>query len=483
MDTTIKNLGIYKGHGELSPLEQLREFAIRAFPDNKEIALVNVNGGRFEAWELLANAAKVTQIEFAEAIAGVLGLSVVVKLEPEPGVLSRIPTKLARQELLLPLRDTGEHVEVATCLPFHGAGIDRAAFACGKPVKFFLATPTDLDEAIHRAYINETDHQSHRLNSIILKDNNSKDSEEVNTSATEKLASSLLNKAITMRSSDLHLQPYVKGSEVRFRIDGVLQRIALLPDGVGDRIIRYFKAHSDGMEPTVTNVPQDGRMSLTIEHRQIDLRISVLPAVGGESLVIRFLEQGKVYSLSKIGLSLKSLQIIRGMLSNSSGIILMTGPTGSGKSSTLYSMISEINQIGINIISIENPVEYKVPGLIQVEVNEKAGLTFPSVIRSCMRQDPDVLLIGEIRDKETAEIALQAAVTGHLVLSTLHTNDAVTSISRLTGLGINPAVLSDALSGVIAQRLVRQLCKKCRRPIEENELNTEEHFFESINLE
>ena len=187
-----------------------------------------------------------------------------------------------------------------------------------------------------------------------------------------------------------------------------------------------------------------------------------------------------MYSLSGTGLSLSALQSIRRMLSNASGMVLMTGPTGSGKSSTLYSMVAEVNRIGVNIITIENPVEYQVPGITQVEVNDKAGLTFPSVIRSCMRQDPDILLVGEIRDEETAEIALQAAITGHLVLSTLHTNDAASSVARLIGLDIPPAVLSDALVGVIAQRLVRQLCKECRVPIDEGSLNAQEALFKKL---
>jgi type II secretory ATPase GspE/PulE/Tfp pilus assembly ATPase PilB-like protein len=275
------------------------------------------------------------------------------------------------------------------------------------------------------------------------------------------------------------MHPYYKGSSVRYRIDGVLKRITLLADGVGERVIRYFKARGN-MDPTAHNIPQDGRMTLTMQGREYDLRISVLPVTGGESLVIRFLEQGRAYSLKHTGLSMSALQTIRRMLSNASGLILMTGPTGSGKSSTLYSMVAEINRVGINIITIENPVEYRVPGIAQVEVNAKAGLTFPAVIRSCMRQDPDVLLVGEIRDEETAEVALQAAVTGHMVLSTLHSNDAVTTVSRLVGLGIKPAVLSDALIGVIAQRLVRKLCKQCRVPFSDDSPNAEDTLFQSM---
>jgi type II secretory ATPase GspE/PulE/Tfp pilus assembly ATPase PilB-like protein len=462
---------------ELSPLEKLRRAAVGAYPDVVELKQTSINGGRTEVWQRLAKTAGVTSRQFATAIANTLGLETAEALDPEEAVLARIPSTLARGELLLPLRDTGDRLVLAVCLPFQGAGINRAEFACGKPLELLIAPPEELDEAIHRAYVRSSDHASERLSTIILDQQVTEDKDT--TSATDKLVKSLLIKAIRMKASDLHLHPYMRGSTIRYRIDGVLQRIAMLPDGVGDRIIRYFKARGD-MDPATSHIPQDGRMSLTIEGKQFDLRISVLPAKGGESLVIRFLEQGRVYSLSGTGLSLNAMQSIRRMLSNASGIVLMTGPTGSGKSSTLYSMVAEVNRIGVNIITIENPVEYQLPGITQVEVNEKAGLTFPSVIRSCMRQDPDILLVGEIRDEQTAEIALQAAITGHLVLSTLHTNDAVTSIARLIGLGISPAVLSDALVGVIAQRLVRQLCKQCRIPIEEASLTAQEALFKKL---
>jgi type II secretory ATPase GspE/PulE/Tfp pilus assembly ATPase PilB-like protein len=458
-------------------MEQLKSAAMRAYPEAEKLAEVNITGGLTEVWDRLAKAAGVTTGEFSRALADTLGLLPADKLEPDKNVLSRIPTALARQNLLLPLREENGQMVIASALPFQGAGINRARFACGKPLDLRIAPPAELDEAIHRAYVSETDRVSGKLSSAL--DEQATAEDEENTSATEKLARTLLTKAIKMRASDLHLHPYLRGSTVRFRIDGVLQRIALMPDGVGERIVRYFKAQG-GMDPTSHHIPQDGRMSLNSDGRQFDLRISVLPAKGGESLVIRFLEQGRVYSLSQTGLSTAALQSLRRMLSNASGMILMTGPTGSGKSSTLYSMVSEINRMEINIITIENPVEYQVPGLTQVEVNDKAGLTFPSVIRSCMRQDPDVMLVGEIRDEETAEIALQAAITGHLVLSTLHTNDAVTSIARLIGLGINPATLSDALVGVIAQRLVRKLCPECRVPIEEGSMTVQEGIFKQI---
>lgn len=299
-------------------------------------------------------------------------------------------------------------------------------------------------------------------------------------SATQKLAMSLLTKAVEKKTSDLHIKPFMQGSEVRFRIDGLLQRVTQLPGAVAERLIRYFKANAEDMEPTISHVPQDGRMSLSIGEQDFDLRISVLPAKGGENLVIRFLEQGKSYSLTQTGMSTAAIQLIRQLLTSPSGMIVMTGPTGSGKSTTLYAMLNELNRVDKNITSIEDPVEYRLQGTTQVSVNEKAGLTFPAVIKACLRQDPDILLIGEIRDELTARTAVQAAITGHLVLTTLHTNDAITTVSRLEDLGVTPVLLSEALVGVIAQRLVRRLCNGCRVQVDTEKLNVEETAFKKL---
>ncbi len=463
---------------DLAPLEQLKAIAIRTFPKAPRLPLVSVIGDIKEVWLALAEAADVSTFDFASAISQTLGLEAAQELIPDTQALSKFPSSLARQELLLPLKDEENKMIIASCLPFQTDGISRARFVCGKPIEIVIAPPDVIEEALQKAYMELAEKSANRVSSALAE----KSKATTNTksaSATENLVQALLTSAVEKRASDIHLKPFLRGSEIRFRIDGVLQRITLLPDGVGSRVIRYFKAHGD-MNPTISHLPQDGRMSFSANDRQFDLRISILPASGGENLVVRFLEQGRIYSLSNTGLSLLARQTIRKMLSNVSGLILMTGPTGSGKSTTLYSMIAEINSIGINITTIENPVEYRVSGLTQVEVNVKAGLTFPSVIRSCMRQDPDVILIGEIRDTETAQVALQAAVTGHLVLSTLHTNDAVTTVSRLAGLGVNATVLADALIGSIAQRLVRKLCEKCRIKIEENDLNSEEQLFKTL---
>jgi len=439
---------------ELDPKGQLRKAAVSAFPEVAQLASANLAGSRLEVWSLLCSLAGVTSNEFAQAIAKVLNLEACEQLEPKQNAVNMLPSSLAESELLLPLEYTGNVLKIATAYPFLGAGIRRAKFAAGHQIALCIAPPEVIEVALLSAYSIETERYSAKLSNIQL-------GSQKSSSAVDKLAHDLLSMSIDKRASDLHIKPFIRGREIRIRVDGVLIRLSLMPDSVGDHLIRYFKAHG-GMEPTISHIPQDGRMSLVHKGRQFDLRISILPATGGENMVIRFLEQGRVYNLSQTGLSLMALQTTRRMLSNASGLILMTGPTGSGKSTTLYSMLSEINHIGINVMTIENPVEYRLSGITQVEVREKAGLTFPSVIRSCLRQDPDVILVGEIRDEETARVAMQAAITGHLVLSTLHTNDAVTTVSRLIGLGIPNNVLADALIGVIAQRLVRKLCSHCK---------------------
>jgi type IV pilus assembly protein PilB len=256
-----------------------------------------------------------------------------------------------------------------------------------------------------------------------------------------------------------------------------LRRLAFLPSAVADALLRYFKAQG-GMDPTNDRVPQDGRMAIVFGNRDFDLRLSVLPASRGERLVIRLLDQSRVYSLGAVGFSPAELQTMRRMMTSSAGVILMTGPTGSGKTSTLYSMLADLHRPDVAIVTVENPVEYRIPGISQVEVNAKAGLTFGASLRSILRQDPDIILIGEIRDAETAEIAMQSAMTGHLVLSTLHTNDALTAIPRLLDLDVPPSVVADGIIGVIAQRLLPRLCTSCRLPVKKPLTPDEELFAE-----
>lgn len=445
--------------------ESLRAAALKAFPACAALETVPLGQSVADAWRALARAAKVDLHTLARELARVLSLEVAVNLRDAEAAATRlIPERAAIDTLVLPLREEGGHVVVATALPAPGGeSLRRIRFLIDRPLKVQVAPPDELEVAIRSAYHREAERQSQSPGTLHLtQDRNASLPDEDN--AVVRLAQGLFLNAIAERASDLHFQPFLGGGLVRIRVDGVLRRLAFLPSAVMESVVRYVKAQS-GMDPTNTRVAQDGRMSLILERREIDLRISSLPANRGESLVIRLLDQGRAFRLGNAGFASATLLALRRFASLSSGIVLVTGPTGSGKSSTLYGLLEELNDVGVNIITIENPVEYRVAGIAQVEVNPKAGLTFASALRSILRQDPDVILVGEIRDAETAEIAMQAALTGHLVLTTLHTNDALSSIPRLSDLGIQDSIIADAVAGIVAQRLFRRLCERCRVPV------------------
>ncbi|MFM7783865.1 MAG: GspE/PulE family protein, partial [Gammaproteobacteria bacterium] len=360
----------------------------------------------------------------------------------------------------------------ATANPLDDNTTERLRFLASRQVQWLLAPPQAIDDAVLVAYSRE----AARLAAAEQAGND----KSLDQNAIVKLGRSLLASAIEQRASDLHIQPYLGSFVARIRVDGVLRRLVMLPDAVATSLIRHLKARS-GMDATNMLIPQDGRMSLVDVGHDFDLRVSTLPVSRGERLVIRFLDQRRVHQLNKAGFSLASLQILRRGINRPSGLVIMTGPTGCGKTSTLYGMLAELNRGSVNIITVENPVEYRIAGISQVDVNEKAGRTFMAALRSILRQDPDIVLIGEIRDQETAEIACQAALTGHLVLSTLHTNDALTAIPRLLNLGVQPSILADSLALVVAQRLCRSLCTACKVPVTEP-LTAEERLFVEVTL-
>ncbi|MCG4564209.1 GspE/PulE family protein [Anaerosalibacter bizertensis] len=279
-----------------------------------------------------------------------------------------------------------------------------------------------------------------------------------------RLVDLVINEAIKMKASDIHIEPFSNEIRIRFRIDGDLMDIQNLPIEYLSSITTRIKIMGK-MDIAEKRVPQDGSMEFYFEDRQIDLRISSLPTVHGEKIVIRILDRDSfILSKEELGLYSKNLESFEKILKQPYGIILVTGPTGSGKTTTLYSILKELNSIEKNIITIEDPVEYKLEGINQVQVNTKAGLTFANGLRSILRQDPDIIMVGEIRDSETAKIAVRSAITGHLVFSTLHTNDTVSSIVRLIDMGVKPYLVSSAIIGIISQRLVKKLCDKCKRP-------------------
>ena len=277
-----------------------------------------------------------------------------------------------------------------------------------------------------------------------------------------KLVDRLVAAGIDARASDIHLEPEETGIAVRHRIDGLLRHVSLLPKAVGIPLVSRIKIMAK-LDIADRLRPQGGHASVALAGARVDLRVSTLPASHGEKVVIRILDQrGAIRSLESLGLDDIDAPRMQRLLEIREGLVLVTGPTGSGKTTTLYAALRQIQQKGLNIITVEDPVEYRIPGIVQVQINDKAGLSFAAALRSILRQDPDVVLIGEIRDRETAAIAIQAALTGHLVFATLHTNDACSSITRLTDLGVDNAKLAAALKGIVAQRLIRRLCADCR---------------------
>ncbi|WP_353095912.1 ATPase, T2SS/T4P/T4SS family [Tissierella praeacuta] len=289
---------------------------------------------------------------------------------------------------------------------------------------------------------------------------------EVTTAPIVKLLNSIIEQAVREKASDIHIEPYAEDIRVRFRIDGELREIMMLSKTSLSAIITRIKIIGR-MNIAEKRVPQDGRIEAKVNGSEIDMRISTLPTVYGEKIVIRLLDRSSfMFTKEALGFNNKDLETFDKILSQPYGMLLVTGPTGSGKTTTLYTILQEINKIEKNVITIEDPVEYKLNGVNQVQVNTKAGLTFASGLRSVLRQDPDIIMVGEIRDGETAEIAIRAAITGHLVLSTLHTNDSPSTVARLIDMGIEPYLVSSAVVGIVSQRLVKLLCCKCKEKYE-----------------
>ncbi len=287
------------------------------------------------------------------------------------------------------------------------------------------------------------------------------ESQQSDDSAVAKMVNQLISQAVQLGASDIHIDPHETETLIRLRIDGVLRTERTLPVKMNNVLVSRIKIMS-GLNIAEKRLPQDGRFKKELELKTIDLRISILPTVFGEKVVMRLLDTGSVtLGIGKLGFSEENEMKFRKMINHAYGIILVTGPTGSGKSTTLYTALQELNTETVNIITVEDPVEYQIKGVNQVQVKSNIGMTFSAGLRSILRQDPDIIMVGEIRDSETAEIALRSAMTGHLVLSTLHTNDAVSAISRLIDMGVEPFLVSSSLVGVLAQRLVRKVCPHC----------------------
>jgi len=427
-------------------------------------------------WEIAVQRRMVTDDQVLRAIASRFRLPVADLTHVDARVTGVIPEQLARRFTVVPVGQTDSYLEVATANPFDIDAEKMLAFATGREVRMLLASPGRLRAKLDEIYRSGEEIVSRLLAGIDEEMEVKELSEDEAEYATAEEASQrpiirlvdmMLADGVVSRASDIHVEPIEGGVVVRYRIDGVLRQVMKVPRNAGLPLISRIKIMS-GLDIADRLRPQDGRARVSVNGEPVDLRVSTLPASLGEKVVIRILSQRTtVLNLESLGMHPDEQEAVKRLLTHKEGIILVTGPTGSGKTTTLYSALSLVQNEGVNIVTVEDPVEYRLgQNIVQVQVHDKAGLTFASALRSILRQDPDVVLVGEIRDKETAQIALQASLTGHLVLSTLHTNDAPNVVTRLVDMGMEPYKIASALRGVVAQRLMRRLCKACFEPRE-----------------
>ena len=387
-------------------------------------------------------------------------------------VIEQVPEQLARRFNVIPLRATDSWVDLATANPFDMDAEKMLAFATGLEVRLSICSPTKILEKLEEVYrpddlverLLDSFKEAHEVTQLRDEpDDTASGADEARARPIVKLVDTLLADGITSRASDVHIEPGEGGVAVRYRIDGVLREVMKIPRSAGIPLISRIKIMS-GMDIADRLRPQDGRCRVAVNGNPVDLRVSTLPASLGEKVVIRILNtRATLLNLDNIGFDPAERATFQKLLDSKEGILLVTGPTGSGKTTTLYAALRTVQATGVNIVTVEDPVEYRLgEKIVQVQINEKTGMTFPAALRSILRQDPDVILIGEIRDQETAQIAVQASLTGHLVLSTLHTNDAPNTVTRLVDIGMESYKIGAALRGVVAQRLVRRLCLACR---------------------
>jgi general secretion pathway protein E len=397
-----------------------------------------------------------------------------------PDLVTNLPINYAKQNEVLPLRKEGDSLIVAIADPTNFYALDDLRMLFGCDIKPVIASSYEIVNAINAVY-NKTSGAGEEVVSELTEAEEIADefNEPVDLlDATDeapiiRLVNSLLFRAVKQKASDIHIEPFERDLLVRFRINGILYDIIKPPKRAQAAIISRVKIMSQ-LNIAEKRLPQDGRIRIKIAGKDIDIRVSTVPTAHGESVVMRLLDASAVLlDLDTLGLIGRHLDTVNSLIHRKNGIVLVTGPTGSGKTTTLYSCLSKINSRELKILTIEDPVEYQLPGVNQVQINPKIDLTFATGLRSFLRQDPDVIMVGEIRDRETAEIAIQASLTGHLVFSTLHTNDAASSITRLVEMGIEPFLVSSSVVGIIAQRLVRTVCRDCARKYmpEEEELN------------
>ena len=441
----------------------------RLLPDNALDNFDQLDGAGL--WTATTKAGIVSDEDILAAIAAYSETAIANSLVVSAEARDSVPERFARRFGILPLAISSSKLDVATSNPFDLDCEKTLAFATRRKIRMLLAAPHRIAERIEEVYapldrvsklLDETSTEAPQA-VVEAADQTDPQIDDRNVERPViKLVDHIVAEGIAAGASDIHLEAGENGIAVRLRIDGMLREVMVLPKAVGIPLVSRIKIMSQ-MDIADRLRPQGGRARVSINGARIDLRVSTLPASHGEKVVIRILDSRvALRSVESLGLDPLDGPRMQKLLDVREGLILVTGPTGSGKTTTLYAALRLLLQRGVNIITVEDPVEYRIPGIVQVQIHEKAGLTFASALRSVLRQDPDVVLIGEIRDRETAAIAIQASLTGHLVFATLHTNDACSSIIRLTDLGVDSVKLAGALKGVVAQRLIRRLCPSCK---------------------
>jgi len=433
-----------------------------------------------EAWDETSRTCGIPMETIAEHVAEHFDLPVAELGTVEGHVMKLLPEKLARRYGVMPLREDDRRLVVATSDPTNLIAEEDISFACGRTVQFEIASPPAIDDAQTEHYSGTREPLALQLEDDltrvveVLEESGPEvvDASEVESAPIIKLTNFILSDAVKQRASDIHLEPGRGEGTVRIRVDGVMRTLLQLPMRAMNRVITRVKIMGK-LDIADRLRPQDGRARIQIDAKPMELRISTVPTREAEKCVVRLLDHSTAPTLQDLTLPEQEGKRIGRLLAHRNGIVIVTGPTGSGKTTTLYAAIRELANGEINIMTVENPVEYELAGITQIQVEPKQKVTFPSALRAILRQDPDVILVGEIRDLETAEIALQASMTGHLVLATLHTNDASSAVERLLDLGLDKTAIAASLRGVIAQRLVRRLCEKCAVPATD-ELTPEE---------
>ncbi len=419
---------------------------------------------------ILVGRGYVGEVELVRILAEHFGLEF-VDLEDrpiDPSAVQLVKESFARYHQLLPFASEGDQLLVAMVNPTNVFSLDDVRSVTGKDVRPIMAEPGQLLRAIDRVWgVADADEAVLRI-----EQDDFEDDAEVSFSATAaaedapviQFVNQLIQRAVTERASDVHLDPSEREMQVRFRIDGVLHAVMQVPRAAQASVVSRIKIMAE-INIAERRLPQDGRISLNISGKAVSLRVVTLPTAYGEAIVIRVLEESEgVRSLTDLGMAPGALKLFEASFRRPWGAIIVTGPTGSGKSTTMYATLAELNQPSRNIITVEDPIEYRLAGVKQMQVNRKAGLGFPTALRSILRADPDVVMIGEMRDPETAKIACEAALTGHLVITSLHTNDATSTPVRLLDMGIEPFMVTSSLNCIVAQRLARRLCERCKEP-------------------